>query len=77
MAFDKSMDRILWQKDAVVGVDRITVCVAQYGESTENKIGINRSKVTPEGDQFTKLGRLTKEEFDAILPILQEARQRI
>ncbi len=70
MAYDKELDKQLWTKKVQVGNFSFEVSVMQYGEGAK-KVQITR-KIT-DGDRWAKLGRLTSEELEALLPPLKEA----
>lgn len=74
MAFDKSLDKELFGKEVNFETTKIRVSVMSYNEG-QKKLQISRENLnTTSGDyQFAKLGRLVKEEAEAILPIIQEA----
>ena len=73
MPYDASMDQKVfskvWEKDGV----RLSVNVYSYNKGAK-KLQISRENVDEEGGgRFSKLGRLTREELEGILPLLQEA----
>lgn len=73
MPYDSSLDEKLFSKSWESENSKITVSVYSYNKGT-SKLQISRENRTPEGDyRFTKLGRLTKEEIAAVLPLIQEA----
>ena len=74
MPFNPELDKTLWSDEVRVGKFVLEVKVMQYGEG-EKKIQIGRvQKEVPEDEgRFMKLGRLTKEEAEAVLPLFQEA----
>ena len=53
---------------------KITVSVQQYNEGTK-KLQISRENRRPASDDWTfaKLGRMTKEEAEAVLPAIKKA----
>ncbi len=73
MAYDASLDQEVfakaWENDAV----RLVVGVYSYNGGPR-KVQIRREPKEEAGrPSFAKLGRLTKEELQGILPLLQEA----
>ncbi|MFP4112253.1 MAG: hypothetical protein ACLFPQ_03505 [Candidatus Woesearchaeota archaeon] len=74
MPFDKSLDKVLFSEDVEFEMTKITVSVHSYNDGTPKlQISrVNRNQNT--GDwTFSKLGRMTKEEAEKVLPILQKA----
>ena len=78
MPFNPELDKELWKDEVRVGKFVLDVKIMQYGEG-EKKIQIGRvQKEVPEDEgRFMKLGRLTKEEAEAVLPLFQEAVKNI
>ncbi len=74
MVYDKELDKCLWTKKAIVGNFTFEVSVMQYSEGVP-KVQITRR--INEGDRWAKLGRLTQEELEAILPMLKEAEEKL
>jgi len=74
MAFDKNLDKELFSESAKFEITRITVSVFSYNDGTP-KLQISREILnTNSGEyQFSKLGRLTKDEIKAILPLINKA----
>ncbi len=73
MPYDPSLDKKLFSKQWETEDDRLTVSVYSYNNG-QKKIQISREGKNAQGElKFAKLGRLTKEEAEAILPFLQEA----
>lgn len=74
MPYDPTLDKQLFIKsyEAPDGT-KINVSVYSYNNGAK-KVQISRESVNAEGEpRFAKLGRLTKDELEAILPLLQEA----
>ncbi|MDP8233241.1 MAG: hypothetical protein P9M06_00335 [Candidatus Saelkia tenebricola] len=66
---DESLFSAVWETD----VERLTVSVYSYNKGTK-KLQISRESQGPSGElRFAKLGRITKEEVEGILPLMQEA----
>ena len=74
MAFDKNLDKELFSESAKFETARITVSVFSYNDGTP-KLQISREILNPNtGEyQFSKLGRLLKDEIEAILPLINKA----
>jgi len=73
MAFDSNKDKTIWE-DSTDG-DRgttIIVRVASY-DGGHKKIGIVRTH----DDDFRKLGRMSPEECEAVIPLLQKALENV
>lgn len=73
MAYDSSLDQQLFAKDFEGEKGKVTVSIYSYSNGPK-KVQISRSVKNETGNySFAKLGRLTKEELQGILPLLQEA----
>ena len=73
MPYDSSLDESLFSKSWENDSGRVTVSVYSYNKGIK-KLQINRENRDPEGGfRFAKLGRMTKEEVEAVLPLIQEA----
>ena len=72
MPYDASLDKTLWEEKMEVGEFAFEVKVMQYNEGVK-KINIQRFR----GEMFSKLGRITAEEAEAILPLVQKAVEEI
>ncbi len=73
MPFDKSLDKELFSEKIDIDSTRITVSVMSYNEG-EAKLQISReNKDSSENYRFSKLGRMSKVEAEAVLPIIQKA----
>lgn len=73
MAFDKSLDKELFGETVEFETTRLRVSVFSYNDGTP-KLQISReNRNMDSGDwNFSKMGRLTKAEFDAIFPLLEK-----
>ncbi|MBS3117091.1 hypothetical protein J4421_05860, partial [Candidatus Woesearchaeota archaeon] len=68
-------DKELFSESVEVGLALITVAVYSYNSGTA-KLQISRQTRDLNGElQFGKLGRLIKEEVEAILPLIEKARK--
>ncbi|MFH1655040.1 MAG: hypothetical protein ABH954_00305 [Candidatus Omnitrophota bacterium] len=73
MPFDSSKDEKIFSKSNETDFDRISVSVYSYNRGAK-KLQISRENKNEQGEyRFAKMGRLTKEEVQAILPFMQEA----
>ncbi len=72
--FDKNLDKELFSEAINLERGRITVGVFAYNNGTP-KLQLSRENKTADGEYtFAKLGRLTKEEVEKVLPIMEKAR---
>ncbi len=74
MAYDSSLDQQMFAKSWEGGSSKLTVAVYSYNNGPK-KIQISRALLDQEPGRpsFAKLGRMTKEELQGILPLLEEA----
>jgi hypothetical protein len=73
MPYDSSLDESLFSKASENEMGRLTVSVYSYNEG-QKKLQISRENRDSQGGfMFAKLGRMTKEEVEAVLPLMQEA----
>lgn len=73
MPYDASLDQELFSKTWENDAGKLIVGVYSYNNGAK-KVQIRREPKQEEGrPSFAKLGRLTKEELQGILPLLQEA----
>ncbi len=73
MAYDSSLDKQLFSKSWESAASTLIVGVYSYNNGPK-KVQISRELKSEDGRPgFAKLGRLTKEELQAILPFLEEA----
>ena len=73
MPYDSSLDKQLFAKTWEGPGSKLTVGVYSYNNGPK-KVQISRELLTEEGRPgFAKLGRLTKDELNGILPLLSEA----
>ena len=77
MAFDKSLDKELFSETASFETTKIKVGVYSYNDG-EKKLQISRESANQNGEwSFAKLGRMLKEEVEAVLPLLQKAQEHM
>ncbi len=74
MAFDKSLDKALFSETVSFETTKITVSVMSYNSGAA-KLQISREDLNNNSGEysFSKLGRMFKEEVDAVLPLIQKA----
>ena len=74
MAFDKNLDKSLFSETVEFEMGKLTVGVFSYNEG-ESKLQISREIRNPNSGEFqwSKLGRMTKPEVEAVLPLMQKA----
>ncbi|MBI4550097.1 MAG: hypothetical protein HY714_04150 [Candidatus Omnitrophica bacterium] len=73
MPYDSSLDKQFYSKSWEHADEKITVSVYAYNNG-QKKLQITREAVNADGSpRFAKLGRMTKEEVQGILPLIQEA----
>ena len=77
MPYDSSLDSQLFSKSWENEETKVTVSVYSYNNGPK-KLQISRENKDSEGaSRFSKLGRMTKEEFQGILPFFQEALEHL
>lgn len=75
--YDKSLDKELFAESVEFERCRINVAVFAYNEGTP-KLQITRENKNAAGEySFAKLGRMTKEEVEAVLPLVEKARANL
>jgi hypothetical protein len=73
MPYNQELDVKLFSKSIETESDRLTVSIFSYNNGPK-KLQISReNKNTEGGYKFAKMGRLTQEEAEATLPLIQEA----
>ena len=73
MPYDQTLDKQLFTKSYETDGGKIIVSVYSYNGGAE-KLQLSRETTDKEGKPtFAKLGRMTKEEVEGILPIVSEA----
>ncbi len=73
MPYDSSLDEQLFSKSWENDTGKVVVSVNSYNKG-QKKVQIVREIKDKEGNyNFAKLGRLSKEEAEGILPLIQEA----
>ena len=73
MPYDASLDESLFSKTYEYEGGKVIVAVYSYNKG-QKKLQISRENLNAEGEtRFAKLGRMTKDEAQAVLPLIQEA----
>ena len=73
MPYDGGLDERLFSKSCETETERLTVSVHSYNKGIK-KLQISRENKNDQDEfKFAKLGRMTKEEIEPLLPLLQEA----
>jgi len=73
MAFDKNLDQNLFSESFELEKTKITVGVFSYNDGPK-KLQISRENKNAQDEySFAKLGRMTKEESEKVLPLMQKA----
>ena len=73
MPYNSEMDECTFSKSHETEDDRLNVGIYSYNKGMK-KLQISRESRGAQGDfKFAKLGRVTKDELQALLPLLQEA----
>ncbi len=73
MPYDPTLDESLFSKSYESETQRLTVSVFSYNKGVK-KLQISRENIDSEGNsKFAKLGRMTKDEVEGLLPLIQEA----
>ena len=73
MPYDAGLDKEMFGKSVENDMGRLSVKIMSYNEGVK-KLQISRERRDQEGEyKFAKLGRLTKEEAESVLPLIQEA----
>lgn len=77
MPYKSELDEALFSKSTETENGRLTVSVYSYNKGAK-KLQITRENRGMEGDfMFAKLGRMTKDEVEAVLPLMQEAKEKM
>jgi hypothetical protein len=78
MPYEPELDKELERKeiDFLERNTRVIVSIYQYNEG-EKKLQIGRENKRGETYTFAKLGRLTKEECEKIIPVIKEVSEKL
>ena len=75
--YDASLDEELFGKSVESQDGILSVRIMSYNNGTR-KLQISRERRNKDGEmKFAKLGRLSKEELESILPLIQEAQSQM
>ncbi|MAG78736.1 hypothetical protein CL616_05220 [archaeon] len=74
MPYDKNLDKELFAETVEFETTKVKVSVMCYNEGMK-KLQLSRENLNPNSGEysFSKLGRMTKEEVEKVLPIMQKA----
>ena len=73
MPYDKNLDKSLFSETVEFETARITVGVYSYNDG-EKKLQISKEARNMDGEwKFAKLGRIFKDEVEAIIPLMNKA----
>jgi len=73
MPYNQQLDERVFSKSWESDNERLTVSVFSYNHG-QKKLQISREAKDANGEyRFGKLGRLRKDELEAVLPLMQEA----
>ena len=73
MPYDKELDECLFTKSWENDNEKLTASIYSYNKGIKKLQLTRENKNSQGGLRFAKLGRLTKEEITALLPLIQEA----
>lgn len=72
--FDKALDKELFSEKLDFDRSRITVAVFAYNNGTP-KLQLSRENKDASGEfSFAKLGRMTKDEVEKVMPLMEKAK---
>ena len=75
--YDPNLDERIFSKTWESELERLTISVYSYNKGTK-KLQIARENMSSQGEfRYAKMGRLTKEELENIVPLMQEALQNM
>ena len=73
IVFDKNLDKELFSETKEFETSKIKVGVYSYNDG-EKKLQISRETRNQDGEwKFAKVGRMFKDEVEAVIPIMQKA----
>ena len=77
MPYDSALDKEIFSKSVESDTAKLSVKIMSYNDGAR-KLQISRERRDQSGAfKFAKLGRLTKEELESILPLIQEAQSQM
>ncbi len=75
--FDKSLDKEIFLEVIPFVTTRITVGVFSYNDG-EKKLQISRENMNQDGEwSFAKLGRMFKDEAEKVIPVMEQALEKM
>lgn len=78
MAFDKSLDKELFSESVEFEATKLVVGVYSYNDGTP-KLQISRENRDMDSGEWkwSKLGRMLKQEVEAIFPLIEKAKEHL
>lgn len=76
MPYDPSLDKKVFSETKDFENTRITVGVFSYNDG-EKKLQLSRENMVQDEWRFAKLGRMSKDEIEAVLPSIQSAVEKM
>ena len=77
MPYDAGLDKKVFYETKEFDSTRVTVGVFSYNNGAK-KLQLSRENGDQTGEwRFSKLGRMTKEEVEAVLPLMQSALEKM
>ena len=76
MAFDKTLDKELFSESVEFATSKIIVAVFSYNNG-QAKLQLSRENIEGSSFPFSKLGRMTKEEVEKIMPLMEKALKKM
>ena len=74
MPYEKELDECVFSKAWESDQEKLTASIFSYNKGVK-KLQLTRENKNSKGElRFAKLGRLTKEEIDGLLPLIKEVR---
>ncbi len=73
MPYDKELDECVFAKSWENDAERMNASIYSYNKGTKKLQLTRENKNSQGGYRFAKLGRLTKEEIEVLLPFIKEA----
>jgi len=75
--FDPNLDKEIWSESVTLGGSRMKISVMSYNDGAP-KLQIGRERLNKDGEgTFAKLGRLTLDEVNAIMPLMEKAKEHL
>lgn len=77
MPYDPNLDVKVYSEEVELENSKLIISAMSYDEGIK-KLQIGREKQDAEGNyKFSKLGRLTKEEVEKIIPLLEKVKEQL